>query len=301
MPTTWPRSTPTKHHNRFAGCSATAKPCISPLAMSIRAAPRRAPVETRDKKPATTPSATSAATAGGAGTSPNDEEGERRKPSAKPTHFSAATATASAAHVAKAARRRASQMGVRAENDQIGRAREDRDAIQSGRSPARARPPSGNPSRAPVRRCIRRARRARARTRSPGNGGAIYFSFFFAAFFAARFFGAASLSASCSGLRHELAHGAARRAELHRTTPGSLMISQPYDCTGGRRLDAVDLDREVVDARPLARRSRLRRLGAASYLISATSSTPSLRCREVWSRTFSVFISRSRRPSDRTR
>src|SRR5258706_4700755 len=30
MPTMVPRKTPTKHQNRFAGCSASAKPCISP-------------------------------------------------------------------------------------------------------------------------------------------------------------------------------------------------------------------------------------------------------------------------------
>src|SRR5258708_11111225 len=37
----------------------------------------------------------------------------------------------------------------------------------------------------------------------------------------------------------------------------------------------------------------------ASYLMSATSSTPSLRWREVWSRTFSVFISTKPKTLDR--
>ena len=34
IPTTVPSATPTKHHSRFAGCSATAKPCINPETMS---------------------------------------------------------------------------------------------------------------------------------------------------------------------------------------------------------------------------------------------------------------------------
>src|SRR5260370_10460471 len=34
IPTTVPSTTPTKHHSRFAGCSATAKPCIRPETIS---------------------------------------------------------------------------------------------------------------------------------------------------------------------------------------------------------------------------------------------------------------------------
>src|SRR5215510_7120282 len=34
MPTTVPRNTPTKHHSRFVGASATAKPCSKPETMS---------------------------------------------------------------------------------------------------------------------------------------------------------------------------------------------------------------------------------------------------------------------------
>src|SRR5262245_7429017 len=34
MPTTVPRNTPTKHHRRFAGASATANPCSRPVRMS---------------------------------------------------------------------------------------------------------------------------------------------------------------------------------------------------------------------------------------------------------------------------
>src|SRR6266571_2212366 len=34
IPTTVPSTTPTKHHSRFAGCSATANPCIRPERIS---------------------------------------------------------------------------------------------------------------------------------------------------------------------------------------------------------------------------------------------------------------------------
>ena len=34
MPTTVPRTTPTRHHSRLAGCKATAKPCINPARIS---------------------------------------------------------------------------------------------------------------------------------------------------------------------------------------------------------------------------------------------------------------------------
>src|SRR5918999_5949334 len=38
-PITVPSSTPTKHHSRFTGCRATAKPCISPETMSMLGKP----------------------------------------------------------------------------------------------------------------------------------------------------------------------------------------------------------------------------------------------------------------------
>src|SRR3954464_3624013 len=36
IPTTVPRTAPTRHHSRFAGCNATANPCIKPWRMSTR-------------------------------------------------------------------------------------------------------------------------------------------------------------------------------------------------------------------------------------------------------------------------
>src|SRR6267378_3946245 len=153
---------------------------------------------------------------------------------------------------------------VRAENDQIGRAREDRDAIPE-REEARPGPV--------LRQVIPAARlyddvsaeRGEHEPRPEVRGTVAHLLLLFLR----RFLCCALLRRRLrfrlrvAAFRHELAHGAARRAELHRhhaRIADDLAAVRLH--LAGRRLDAVDLDREVVDARPLARRSRLRRLGA---------------------------------------
>jgi hypothetical protein len=75
-------------------------------------------------------------------------------------------------------------------------------------------------------------------------------------------------------------------------TPGSLMISQPKDLicfVAASTLSTSTAKWWMQGPSPAACDSA--DSVPASYLISATSITPSERWREVWSRTFSVFIS----------
>src|SRR5260370_1278452 len=102
------------------------------------------------------------------------------------------------------------------------------------------------------------ARRARARTRSPRT------RLFFVGLLAGL---ALRLRLLVATLRHDLADGAAGSAELHRHHAGVAddLAAQLADLGFGD-LHVFDLDREVVDARPLSRRLRLRRLRAGVVL-----------------------------------
>ena len=64
-------------------------------------------------------------------------------------------------------------------------------------------------------------------------------------------------------------------------TPGSLMISQPNFCYFSRGLlHVIHFDGKVMDARPDPD-ARASADSSLSYLISARSIVPSVRCREV--------------------